>query len=352
MVRSRPLPSPPGRPRRFRCSGRRALCSLIVVLGCAVAAACDPTLDAGENESTTKLPVDRANPVILLNDSARDNWAPEFAALLASDGGLKVVGVVVTGSAYWPDLEANLGGWRELIADAQLSGLQGIPDPVGSAGGQLVVPPDRLVESTRPNHSAGAELIVRKSKELALPAQPLVVLCGTQLTDLADAYLIDPTVVERVVVVAQIGSYSALKASMASPNGDLDPWADWIVVQHFRYVQVSVSYDQAGDVTADDLASLPQNPLGVWMSGKQASLAKLSRSPDQGVVLAVADPAFITRVVRGGLDVSAGFNSPAGQGPPLLASVGGSNWLVTEIDATVPRARMWQMLSKLKASQP
>jgi hypothetical protein len=265
---------------------------------------------------------------------------------------LKIVGVVVAGSEYWPDLEANLGGWRELITDARQSGLQGLPDPVASAGAQLVVPPDRLVESTRPNRSAGAELILRKSKELGLPGQPLVVLCGTQLTDLADAYLMDPSVAERVVVVAQLGSYSALKASMSSPNGDLDPWADWIVVQHFRYVQVAVAYDQSGDVTADDLTNLPKSPLTTWMATKQASLSKVPKSSDQGPVLAVAEPSFITTVLRSVVDTSAGFNSPAGQGPPLAASAGGSNWLVTEIDATVPRARLWQMLSKLKASQP
>lgn len=325
--------------------------SLVLVFCGVLAASCDPTLDAGDNESTTKLPVDKHNPVILLNDSARDNWGPEYAALFANDG-LKIVGVVVTSSEYWPDLEANLGGWRELITAARQSGLQGLPDPVASTGAQLVVPPDRLVESTRVNRSAGAELILRKSKELGLPGQPLVVLCGTQLTDLADAYLIDPAVAERVVVVAQIGSYSALKASMSSPNGDLDPWADWIVAQYFRYVQVSVSYDQSGDVTADDLTALPKSPLVTWMATKLASLSKMPKSSDQGPVLAVSDPGFITTALRSAVDTSAGFNSPAGQGPPLAASAGGSDWLVTEVDATVPRARMLQMLSKLKVAQP
>jgi hypothetical protein len=325
--------------------------TLVLALSGVIGASCDPTLDAGDNESTTKLPVDKHNPVILLNDSARDNWSPEYAALFANDG-LKIVGVVVTSSEYWPDLEANLGGWREFITAARQGGLAGLPDPVPSTGAQLVVPPDRLVESTRANHSAGADLILRKSQELALPGQPLVVLCGTQLTDLADAYLTDPTVADRVVVVAQIGSYSALKASMSSPNGDLDPWADWIVAQHFRYVQVSVSYEQSSDVTANDLTGLPKSSLVTWLTTKQASLAKVWKSSDQGPVLAVAEPGFITTALRSVVDTSGGFNSPAGQGPPLTASAVGSNWLVTDIDPTVPRARMLQLLSKLKAAQP
>jgi len=328
--------------------------SLILVLSSVLAASCDPNLDAGQNESGTKLSVDRHNPVILLNDSARDNWSPEYAALFANDhdGGPKIVGIVVTPSEYWPDPEANMGGWLEFVTAARSSGLQGIPDPIASGGAQLVVPPDRRIESTRANKSAGAELILQKSKELALPGQPLVVLCGTQLTDIADAFLMDPTVVERVVVVAQLGSYALAKAAMGGPNGDLDPWADWIVVQHFSYVQVSISYDQDGDVVADDLANLPKNPFGVWMSTKQAALSKLSKSPDQGPVLALADPNFITTVVRSAADTSDGFNSPPGAGPPLVANGSGNNWLVTEIDGTVPRTRIWQMLSNLKATKP
>ena len=70
------------------------------------------------------------------------------------------------------------------------------------------------------------------------------------MTDIADAYLIDPSVVDRVVVVAALGTYTAPNGAMNPPNGELDPWADWIVAQVFQYIQVSAFYDQTGDVTA------------------------------------------------------------------------------------------------------
>ena len=318
----------------------------------ALAAACGQTLDAGYNVLRGSLPVDERNPVILINDSWSDNWSPEYAALFANHGGPRLAGILVNATQYWPDLEANLAGWRDFVSAARASGLRGIPEPIASAAPQLIVPPDRRIESTKPNRSAGAQLILRKSKELSLPGQPLVILSCSQLTDIADAYLLDPTVVDRVVVVAQLGSYSAPKGPMNGPNGDLDPWADWIVAQYFQYVQISVHYDQGADVTADDLASLPKNQLGDWMSAKHAKLSNLPSASDQEPMLAVSDPRFVTAVVRSAADTSAGFNVPPGQGPAVVPSDSGNAWLVTQIDAAVARARMWEMLTNPNTFQP
>jgi len=322
------------------------------LLTVALTAACGQTLDAGRNDSNGKLSVDDHNPVILLNDSWSDNWSPEYAALFANNGGPLLAGIVVNASQYWPDLNANLAGFKDLVTAARGSGLRGIPDPITSAGPQLIVPPDRQIASTKPNNSLGAQLIVRKSKELSLPGQPLVIVSGTQLTDVADAYLLDPTVVDRVVVVAQLGSYAEPKGTMSSPNGDLDPWADWIVAQYFDYVQISVYYDQSADVTAADLANLPKNPFGTWVSTKYATFINQQNASDQEGILAVSDPGFVASVVRSAADTSAGFNVPRGQGPPLVPNDGGNARLVTQIDATLARTRMWQMLTNPKTFQP
>jgi hypothetical protein len=172
----------------------------------------------------------------------------------------------------------------------------------------------------------------------------VVVLAGTQLTDLADAYLMDPSVVDRVVVVASLGSYAAPKGAMTGPNGDLDPWADWIVAQRFRYVQISVYYDQAGDVTADDLPNLPNNTFGIWMAAKQPKLSTLNTAADQVGILAVAVPGFAATIQPSSCDISAGFDSPPGQGPPLVPNANGNAWLVTEIAPRLARPTMWRLL--------
>jgi hypothetical protein len=336
--------------RQPRCRApARTLLGLALAVG--LAAGCEQALDVGHN-TKGKLPADARNPAILINDSFNDNWSPEFAALFANNGGPSLTGIIVNASQYWPDLNANVAGWNDFVTRARASGLQGLPDVTKSENTAFIVPPDRQIESTAPNRSLGAQFIVAKSRELSLPWLPVVIIACSQLTDIADAYLIDPTVVDRVVVVAQVGSYTAPKGLMTGPNGDLDPWADWIVAQKFRYVQVSAFYDQSADVTADDVPNLPPNALGAWMAGKRAALSPLPVASDQEPILALAAPEFATTVVRSSPDLSAGFASPFGQGPPLVPDLDGNVWLITQIDATAARKRMWQMLGNPATFKP
>jgi hypothetical protein len=308
------------------------------------ATSCDDALDAGRNEHTGTLPVDQHNPIIMVNDSPVDNWAPEFAVLLANTGGPALVGIVVDADRYWSDLDQNLTGWNNFVTAARASGLKSVPDVTPGASTPLTVPSDQKIESTVPPGSKGAHLIVDLSRELSLPRQPLVVVTGAGLTDLADAYLMDPTVVERVVVVACLGLYEAPKGNMTGPNGDLDPWADWIVAQKFHYIQVQVLYDQSGDVTADDIANLPQNRLGDWMSAKQPNIRNLNTAADQIGVLAAGLPSFVTKADPATPDLSSGFNSPPGQGPPLVPSATGEDSLVTGGTTSIVRPQLWDML--------
>jgi hypothetical protein len=331
--------SPYRRLRRAPSRTPRAALGLALVLG--LLSGCEQTLDVGHNQG--KLPgIDRHNPAILINDSVADNWSPEYAALFANNGGPKLLGIVVNANPYWPDLDANVAAWKEFVTAAQTSGMRGIPEVTRSQGAALVVPPDRQIESTEREHSAGAQLIVNKSRESSLP---VVLFSGSNLTDIADAYLIDDSVVDRVVVIALLGSYSAPKGSMTGPNGDLDPWADWIVAQKFRYIQVSVYYDQSADVTANELPSLPDNAFGTWMKAKHPKLFTSWNAADQETILALATTDFVTTVEPCSADISGGFGSPFGQGPPLLPDPAGKAWLVTQVNGTAARAHMWKMLN-------
>jgi hypothetical protein len=322
----------------------------IICLGLILAAmGCDGTLDAGRNIQRGLLPVDEHNPVIIANDAWSDNWAGEFGVLLANNGGSPLVGLIVNASLYWPDLNANVTECDDFVLAARASGLKHVPDVTMGASSPLTVPANQKIESTVPPDSPGAQLIVDLSRRLSLPGQPLVVVTGSQLTDLAGAYLIDPTVVDRVTVVAALGSYSAPKGLMTGPNGDLDPWADWIVAQRFRYIQVTVLYDQMGDVTADDVENLPKNAFRDWINAKLArgNLSTMANAADQLAVLAAGLPSFVTTVDRCSPDTSAGFNSPQGQGPPLVpgvTGVTGNVLLVTQVATSLVRTKLWQML--------
>ena len=323
-------------------AGRLASCTARAVIALVAAGGCTTTLDAGSNRPHGRLPVDERNPIVLANDGAYDNWQGEYAVLLASAGGPKLAGIVVNTSPPWPDLDSNVAGWRGLVAAARASGLANIPDPITSVGRPLTRPASGDIDATAPNRSEGALFIVDAAKRLSLPYRPLVVATGGRLTDVADAYLVDHTVTDRVVVVSSLGSVSASGGAMNLPNGEMDPWADTIVAARFRYVQVSAFYDQLTDVPADRLAALPDNPLGAWIAAKQPGIWGLREASDQVAIAALGVPAFAVSVER--VSATAAIEGDAGAWPNLASDPAGSSWLVRESAGKAATARFWELL--------
>ncbi len=332
-------PSPSGatdrRPRTAPVGAAR-----IAVALCA--AACTRTYDAGSNRPHGLLPVDERNPLVLLNDGAFDNWGTEYAVLLGHDGGPKLAGIVVGTSGPWPDLETNVAGVRELVLAARDSGLGDVPDPIASVGDVLERPASGEIDETPANRSEGARFIVETSRELARSYRPLVVATGGRLTDVADAYLLDPSVTERVVVVASLGSLSASGAVMGEPNGEMDPWADAIVTARFRYVQVSAFYDQLEDIPAARVEELPDNPFGAWLAAKQPSIWSIPEAADQVAVAAVGIPDFVTEVAR--VAPAGTVESGATEGPALEGAPDGPGWLVRQVVGSAATNRFWSIL--------
>ena len=325
---------------RCRPPGRRGLWAAAV--GAALLGACTETLDAGYNLPPGLLPVGEANPVIIYEDDWSGDWLGEYAVLLANSGGPPLVGIVVNATKIWGDLAINVSGWNDLVTAAKSSGLPNIPSVTQSAGMPLTRPPDGQIDSTAANNSAGAQLIRDVSRQVSQPNLPVAVVSGTSLTDLADAYLIDHSVADRVVVVAALGGYTAPNASMGAPNGDMDPWADWIVSQRFRYVQVSTYYDQTADVTMADAPDLPENALGTRIASKLPNIIAVPQASDQVALLAMGLPGFTVSVQRASPDTAGAFDST--QGPPLVPDANGNTWVVTQIAAPLAQSRLWQML--------
>lgn len=325
--------------------------SIALCIGAAISVTgCGGTLDAGRDMPHGLLPVDERNPVIIDNDSFNDNWLGEYAALFANVGGPRIAEIVASASPYYGDANANATGWGKLVAAARASGLKDIPNVTTSSGLPLVRPADGQIDKTQPNNAAGAQLIVNRSRQLSTPTRPVVVLCGLPLTNLADAYLIDHSVVDRVVVVATLGELGSPNATMNGPNGDLDPWAGWIVAQKYRYVQVSAYYDQTRDVMDPDVNRLPRNALGDWMRDKQSKIYTIPQASDQIAVLAVALRKFVVGVQRSSPDTSVAFDNM--QGPPLRPDDAGNAWVVTKIDAPLAATSLWEMLTNPRTFGP
>ena len=327
--------------------------SVVGVAGLAVAlgmTSCSQSRNLGSSSPHGLLPVDERSPILLMNDGVFDNWQGEYAILLASSGGPKLAGIVVDTSPNLPKIETNIEGWRGLVDAAHASGLSDIPDPTASIGDKLARPSSGQIEATIANRSEGARLIVDLSKELSLPYRPLVVVTGGRLTDVADAYLMDPTVADRTVVVSALGSTTDTGAAMSDPNGEMDPWADVIVTSRFRFVQVSAFYDQLQDVPTSRFSELPATPLGQWIQTKQPQVWDLPKASDQVAVLAVGLPTFAVDVDR--VSAAPSVTADATVGPELRTSSDGASWLVRECDGARAAERFWQALSALPAPVP
>jgi len=317
---------------------------LAVVSVLALAAVgCTETYDAGSNSPHGLLPVDERNPIVLVNDSESENWQGEYAVLLANGGGPKLVGIIVGTNPNSPILEDNLAAWRNLVKAARDSRLRNIPsDPIGSNGDPLTRPASGVIDETVANHSEGANAILAAAADLSLPYRPLVVLTGGRLTDVADAYLIDHSIPNRVVVVSALGSLTSTGGAMDIPNGEMDPWADTIVTARFRYVQVSAYYDQLTDVPAARLSELPNNAFGEWIATKQPNIWNDPQAADQVAVAAVGIPSFAVEVER--VSPVGPVGDGATVGPALKDDPGAPGWLVRQSNGAAATTRFWQLL--------
>lgn len=334
-------------------AGATAVAGLLPVFFAAVVATlggCTETYDAGSNSPHGLLPVDERNPIIIFNDSQYDNWQGEYALLMANHGGPELIGIVVNTGTNANNIDDNFADRQKLIAAAQKSGMRKIPPLIKSIGPALIRPKGGDLDATVPNGSEGANFILKESSRVALPYRPLVLVVGGRLTDVADAYLLDPTVTDRVVVVASLGSLTATGAVMGPPNGEMDPWADSIVTARFRLVQISAYYDQTADVPASRLSDVPDNAFGDWITTRQPQIWNLPAAADQEGVAAVGIPGVVVTVERAsaGPPVAAGANT----GPTITNDLKGKLWLVREVSGSLLAAHFWSMLVDPKTYLP
>jgi len=311
---------------------RGATCLLAVTLS----SACSGRLDVGNDVLRGPLPVDFRSATVLVNDGSMDNWQGEYAALFAASGQLKWVGLVVNSNTEYPSVDTNVNGFREMLAAARESGMRPLPDPTASIATKLGRPASGVIEDTVPNRSEGARLIVEAAKTYGTRVHPLAIATGGALTDVADAYLLDPTLPERAVVVASLGQSKGSGAVAGDPNGNRDPWATFIVMTRMRFVQVNGYYDQLLDVPDDRVAELPDNAFGHWLAEKRANILGVLHACDQVSVLSIALPWFDSNVTRLRLDDA--------DSTMLVADPSGPIWHVVKTDSDRAREDFWTRL--------
>jgi hypothetical protein len=215
------------------------------------------------------LPYNSSNPVFYDNDEAVDQYTDEYLLARASLGETDLTGMI-TSSPVEPfnpfdkvaDYERMVADREQLVANAKASGFANIPVLARGPMVNLEKPASGQISDTKPIGAVGSWLIVAEARK-ASAEKPLVVVAGAPLTAEADAYLLDPSIADKMVV-AWLGGTDR---NMCDYNGWGDPWAAYIVLQKLRLVQFPVRV-ASPSVPKAQLVDLPARPLRDYMYRK------------------------------------------------------------------------------------
>jgi len=182
------------------------------------------------SDSSLKLPLYKDCPVIYDNDDHRDVYTDEYLLALSSLGEIDLKGIITTYSAY--EYEQFVKGREEMMALAKTCGLKRLPKLFKGTNKKLTQPKDQKIVETKKLDIDGSRFIVEIAKKCSA-SKPLVIISGGQLTSIANAYLLDKSISEKIVVMGIFG------ANELTYNAGLDSWAWTIILAKFRVVSIS-----------------------------------------------------------------------------------------------------------------
>ena len=182
-------------------------------------------------EELRRLPKDC--PVIYDNDWLRDTNDDEYLLAKAHLGQANLKGYILSkdewdhGRQY--KTEDGRRDFEHDLAIARRAGFRNVPElTIGADRSER--PASGMIEDAKPVASAGTDLIVREARQ-ASPQKPLVIIVGGPLCTVASAYLADPSIADRMVVMmTDIDGY----------NGS-DPWANFVVATRCKLVNFGAS---------------------------------------------------------------------------------------------------------------
>jgi hypothetical protein len=220
------------------------------------------TIWRGRERNLPDLPYGLGHPIIF------SSYAP-----LESSGAYYALGLALRNEIDLRGLQTAIGKsgeganqlryFRELYEKARLFqrfAPRRIPAATLGVLRPLEIPTPRAAASTQPQRSDAALQILAAART-ATPAKPLLMLCHGAMTDIACAWLMDPTIAGRVVVVGERSGKNNVWTQWIC-----DPWACEIVITNFRTVVI-----YHGGLQADrDLFNEISDPKWVSMKDIQA----------------------------------------------------------------------------------
>lgn len=211
------------------------------------------------NSQTTKIPFDSTNPVFYDNDDHRDVYTDEYLLSLASAGTIDLEGIVTTYSANKTEYDLFVNGRQQIIDKARRSGFINLPNAIAGPSITLKRPASNRVEDTKSLNSEAGRAIVKAAMK-ASSEKPLVIIAGGQLTAIADAYLQDSSIADRIIVSGIFGVRDK------AYNAGLDAWAWSIVLLKFKCLSIS---DSNTDIQYNQVfkTACPQTPKKLFARG-------------------------------------------------------------------------------------
>lgn len=235
-------------------------------------------------------------PVIYDNDWWKDVPDAAYLWVKASLGQVNLRGNIVTrdmwnwDKGYQFKLDEGLKEAESLLDLARKSGVKNVPDPVRGANEILLKPKSGKIEDTKWTRTAGSELIVKEARR-ADPKKPLLVFVGGPCTTVANAYLSDPTIADRMIVFQVDGG---------AYNGK-DTWSWEIVQQRCLFVNWAKGYfwGEWSRWNPKAFDKLPNNPLGETLKKyARSDLGKANQWGDGAWIFHLFEPRCLTKLEK------------------------------------------------------
>lgn len=254
-------------------------------------------------ESTIDLPFHTVTTVIYDNDDHRDVYTDEYLIALSHLGEIDLKGIITTYAANDREYRLFVKGRQDIVNKAAESGLTNLPHAMAGTNQRLARPASNRIEDTVPLDLPASRFILEQA-QMATSANPIIFVTGGQLTTIADAYLLQPSIADKIIVSGIFG------VRQKDYNAGLDGWAWTIVLSRFRVFAVPIGppgqrgtvYMKPPHVPKERIKSeLPQTvPFFRWMFEKQHPSNPLPDEHDYDgqAAIPLACPDYITQVKR------------------------------------------------------
>jgi len=251
----------------------------------------------------SELPVNKSKYVIFDNDDHRDVYTDEYLIALSHLKDINLIALITTYSPNKNEYDLFVNGRKDIVMKAEESGIQNLPKVFKGTHHRLAQPVSNKIEDTKPLDIQASTFVVERTK-FASSEHPLVFVTGGQLTVIANAYLIDPTIADKIIVSGVFG------VREIDYNAGLDSWAWKIVLSKFRVLAIPIGpshkrgtvYMKPPEVSKEEImTNLPQEKsFFEWMYKKHHPSNSLPDNHDYDgqAAIPLMRPDYITKIKR------------------------------------------------------